>query len=118
MNRNILIGIVVLLILGGVVSYEFYISNKKQVLDEYPYLIKIRKKIEDINYLQNKYKFNINFLKNYCNIKNLPTKYVLECNNLNKRKFLVIEEIFERAKLSKFSIDKKQNIDVFAEIIK
>jgi len=118
MNRNVLIGIIVLFILSIALNYKFYISNKKEFLNEQNYLIKLEKKIEEINYLKHKYKFNINSLKKYCDIKTLPTKYILKCSNLDRNKFLRVQEIFKRAKLSKFNIEKKDKINVFAEIIK
>jgi len=118
MNRNVLIGTVILLLLGIVFNYKFYVSNKKEVLSEYSHFIEVDKKIKEITYLKSKYKFNINSLKSYCTVKSLPTKYILKCPNLDKRKFLRVEEIFKRAKISKFSIEKKDKVNVFAEIIK
>jgi len=118
MNRNILIGIIILLLLGVIVNYKFYVSNKKEVLKEYEYLTKIEKRIKEINYLKNKYKFNIDSLKRYCSIKSLSTKYILKCPNLDRSKFLKVEEIFKQTRLSRFSIEKRNKVNIFAEIIK
>jgi len=118
MNKNILIGIIVLLIVSIIFNYKFYISNKKNVLNEQNYLIKLEKKIKEINYLKNKYKFNINSLKKYCDIKTLPTKYIVKCSNLERNKFLKVQEIFKRTKLYRFSIEKKDKVNIFLEIIK
>jgi len=118
MNRNVFIGIIVLLILGSMFSYKFYIFNKNEVLSEYEYIMKLKKRIKEINYLKKENQFNINSLKKYCEIKTMPTKYILKCSNLDRNKFLRVQEIFKKVKLSKFIIEKNQNINVFVEIIK
>jgi len=118
MNKNRLIAITLFLIFGILLSYKFYISNKKEVINEYIYLIKIKKRVEEINYLKNKYKIDLDPLKNICNIKSLSTKYILKCSNLDKNQFSKVEEIFKRAKISKFSIEKKDKVNVLVEIIK
>ena len=118
MNRNIFIGLVILLILGIVFNYKFYKKTSNEVISESRNLSKLESKMKEINCLKSKYEVNLNNYKKFCNIKDVGTKYILKCKNLDKRAFLRIENLFRKSKLSKFRIVKKDKVDVELEIFK
>jgi len=118
MNRNIFIGLVILLILGIVFNYNFYKKTSNEVISESKNLSKLESKMKEINYLKSKYKLNLNNYKKFCNIKDAGSKYIIECKNLDKKAFLRIEDLFKKSKLYKFSIIKKDRVDVKVEIFK
>ena len=110
MNKNILLGLIILLLLLGVFfNYNFYINNKKQALKENYNLIQVQFKIKKINYLKSKHNLNLKFVKKICNIEKFPTKIILECKNLNKNDFSNLQIIFKKAKINKFIIKKVKN---------
>ena len=118
MNRNIFVGLIVLLILLIVFNYKFYMKTSNEVIRESRNLSNLESKMKEINYLKSKYKINLNNYKNFCNIKDIGFKYIVECKNLDKKVFLRVEDLFKKSKLYKFSIIKKDKVDVKAEIFK
>jgi len=121
MNRNIIFGIFILLFLSLIVSYKVYINKKNELLSSYNRFLILKKKIEKVVELKNKYKeLNINRLS-FCKIDNFGDKFVLNCNNLDKNRFQAVENyIFKsNVKLHKFSIMKrKDKVNVSLEILK
>jgi len=118
MNRNIFIGLVILLILGIIFNYKFYVKASNEIVSESKNLSNLESKMKEINYLKSKYNINLNNYKKYCNIKDAGSKYVIECKKLDKKAFLRIENLFKKSKLYKFSIIKKDKVDVKVEILK
>ena len=118
MNRNIFIGLIVLLILLIIFNYKFYIKTSNEVVSESKNLSNLESKMKEINYLKSKYKINVNNYKKFCNIKDAGSKYIIECKNLDKKAFLRIEDLFKKSKLYKFSIVKKERVNVRVEILK
>ena len=118
MNRNIFVGLIVLLILLIVFNYKFYMKTSNEVIRESRNLSNLESKMKEINYLKSKYKINLNNYKKFCSIKDIGSKYIVECTNLNKEAFLRIENLFRKSKLYKFNIIKNNKVNVKAEILK
>lgn len=119
MSKNILFGLILILVIGSVLNYKFYIDNKNKMVDEYKNLINIESKMKMINYLKSRYKIDLKPYKKYCNIKSLSNRFILECSDLNKKEFKRVENIFKKAKIDKFSIIRSKDVvKVKLEILK
>lgn len=119
MSKNILFGLILILVIGSVLNYKFYIDNKNKMVDEYKNLINIESKMKMINYLKSRYKIDLKPYKKYCNIESLSNRFILECSDLNKKDFKRVENIFKKAKIDKFSIIRSKDVvKVKLEILK
>ena len=121
MNKNIVVGIIGLLILSSVVSYKIYSNKKSQLLEKNQRLFILKNKLDKIVALQNKYKnINLNRLT-MCRVENLAEKDILECKNLDKNSFRRVENYVFKAnvKLNKFSIEKNRDkVNLSVELMK
>jgi len=104
MNRNILA-----LIIGGsiiilILSFKFFINEKKVFFNELDHYIEIKKLIKEIKSI--KFDNNLNYFKHYkCSIQNQK----IECN-LSKKEFAAFEKIFRKNyDFKSFDIKKHSN---------
>jgi ABC-type dipeptide/oligopeptide/nickel transport system permease component len=122
MNKRVFLLILFLLLVLVFISAKIYFSTKKEVLQEYNYYIKLEKKVKEVNALKQKYKLDknkLNSLKQYCNILD-GEKVIVKCNNLDKNKFNVVQNIIFRSnfRINKFNIEKNKTISLEVEILK
>jgi len=123
MNKRVFILVLSLLIVIVLVLAKFYFSFKKETLKEYNYYVLLEKKIKEVYELKQKYKLRpneLNFLRKYCNVLNIDDKYLIKCNNLDEKKFSILQNRIFRGnfKLKSFDIKKDKNISLKVEIIK
>ena len=122
MNRNVIFGIIGILILSFIISYKIYSNEKAELLEKNQRIIVLKNKIDKILYLQNKYKnIDLNKFKSICNIDNMGEKAILKCSNLNQNNFRMIQNYIFKAnvKLNKFTIIKnKDKVNLSVELMK
>jgi len=111
----ILFGIVVIVFL-----FNTYKNTKQEAFDEYKNFYSLSQKIDEILYLQKKYK-NPTILKKLkrCNITQTD-KYKINCNNLSNQEFKKISNIIfnSSANILKFSIKSDKTFNIYVEIAK
>jgi ABC-type dipeptide/oligopeptide/nickel transport system permease component len=123
MNKRLFLLILILFITILIVSAKIFFNIKKEVLNEYSYYIKLKKKVKEVYFLKQKYKLNKNKLeklKRYCDILEKGETYLIECKNLDENKFDYVQnQIFRNNfKIKNFDIDKNKTISLFVEIMK
>jgi len=111
----ILLGIVILTFL-----FNTYKNIKKEAFEEYKNFQSLSQKIDEILYLQKKYKNPIIIKKlNRCKITQTD-KYKIECKNLSKKEFSKISNLIFNNSLNiiKFSIKSDKTFYIYVEIEK
>jgi hypothetical protein len=107
-------------VLLGVFSFKFYINEKRTAFQNAREFVALKQKINQIVYLKNRYRYKPLNIK-FCTVNELSQKAVLECKNLNKNQFNILQNIVFRGnyKINKFQIKKHDKFtDVNVEILK
>ncbi len=123
MNKRIFYLIILLFIVVTIFNIKLFINTKKDILENYQYITKLEEKIEKINYLKQKYRFNyflFNRLKKFCNTQYKNDINIILCKNLNSKQFNTIQNIIFKTnfKIKNFDIEKNSSAIIKAEIKK
>jgi hypothetical protein len=123
MNKRMFLLVILLLLTIVLISIKIYFNTKNNVLNEYNHYILLEKKVKEIYALKQKYKLNrykINYLKRFCKVSDKSDKCIIECKNLDEKKFNIVQrQIFRNNfKINNFEIDKNKTVSLYVEIEK